>query len=210
MDMHEKISAFAKALDVSSEYLVSRKEDEKEVTATSKSVAAGGFVGAFLLAKPFSFVGARQHAPGFPDLPATLLAPSSPQSLSPSSGHANTLRVFPTCRRLCWRLPPRKAFVLRQGTPTRLGFSWLAGVFVGAFLPAKPLSFVRARQHAPGFLDLPAALLAPSSPQSLCPSSRHANTLLVFPTRQIPVSRQLTSDTSYNTVSLSGTNNPYI
>lgn len=118
MDMHEKISAFAKALDVSSEYLVSRKEDEKEVTATSKSVAAGGFVGAFLLAKPFSFVGARQHAPGFPDLPA--------------------------------------------------------------------------------------ALLAPSSPQSLCPSSRHANTLLIFPTRQIPVSRQLTSDTSYNTVSLLG------
>ena len=123
MDMHEKISAFAKALDVSSEYLVSRKEDEKEVTATSKSVAAGGFVGAFLLAKPFSFVGARQHAPGFPDLPATLLAPSSPQSLSPSSGHANTLRVFPTCRRLCWRLPPRKAFLLRRGTPTRSGFS---------------------------------------------------------------------------------------
>ena len=70
MDMHEKISAFAKALDVSSEYLVSRKEDEKEVTATSKSVAAGGFVGAFLPAKPFSFVEARQHAPGFLDLPA--------------------------------------------------------------------------------------------------------------------------------------------
>lgn len=67
MDMHEKISAFAKALDVSSEYLVSRKEDEKEVTATSKSVAAGGFVGALLPAKPLSFVKARQHAPGFPN-----------------------------------------------------------------------------------------------------------------------------------------------
>ena len=122
------------------------------------------------------FVGSRQHAPAFSNLPASLLAPTSPQSLCPSSSHANTPRLFPTCRRLCWRRPLRKAFVLRRATPTRPGFSRPAGVFVGADLSAKPLSFVEPRQHAPAFPDLPAPMLASTFPQSLCPSSSHANT----------------------------------
>ena len=137
---------------------------------------AGAHVGVALLAKPLSFVEPRQHAPAFPDLPAPMLAPTSPQSLCPSSSHANTPRLFPTCRRLCWRRPLRKAFVLRRATPTRPGFFQSAGVFVGADLSAKPLSFVGSRQHAPAFSGLPASLLAPISPQSLCPSLSHANT----------------------------------
>ena len=84
--------------------------------------------------------------------------------------------LFPVCRRPCWRRPLRKAFVLRRATPTRPGFSRPAGVFVGADLSAKPLPFVGSRQHAPAFSGLPASLLAPISPQSLCPSLSHANT----------------------------------
>lgn len=93
------------------------------------------------------FVGSRQHAPAFSNLPASLLAPTSPQSLCPSSSHANTPRLFPTCRRPCWRL-----------------------------VPARPYHFVRPRQHALGFSNLPAYLLASTFPQSLCPSSSHAET----------------------------------
>ena len=119
------------------------------------------------------FVGSRQHAPAFSGLPVPMLASPSSQSLYPSSSHANTPRLFPTCRRPCWRRPPRKAFVLRRATPTRPGFSRPAGVFVGADLSAKPLSFVEPRQHAPAFPDLPASLLALTSSQSLCPSLSH-------------------------------------
>ena len=81
----------------------------------------------------------------------SMLAPTSPQSLYPSSWHANTLRIFPACRHLCWRRPPRKAFILCRGTPTCSGFS-----------------------------GLPASLLAPTSPQSLYPPSWHANMLRIF------------------------------
>ena len=122
------------------------------------------------------FVGSRQHAPAFSGLPAPMLAPCSPQGLITSSGHANTPWVFPICRRLCWRRPPRKALILRRTAPTRPGFFQSAGVFVGVDLPAKPLPFVGSRQHAPAFSGLPASLLAPISPQSLCPSLSHANT----------------------------------
>ena len=52
---------------------------------------------------------------------------------------------------------------------------------VGVDLPAKPLSFVGPRQHGPDFLCLPAPLLAPCSPQSLCPSPSHANTARILP-----------------------------
>ena len=93
-----------------------------------------------------------------------------------SSVHANTPRLFPVCRGPCWRRPPRKALILRRTAPTRSGFFQSAGVFVGADLSAKPLSFVEPRQHAPAFPDLPAPMLAPISPQSLCPSLSHANT----------------------------------
>jgi len=86
----------------------------------------------------------------------SMLAPTSPQSLYPSSWHANTLRIFPAWRHLCWRRPPRKAFILCRGTPTCSGFFRPDGIFVGADLSAKPLSFVVARQHAQDFSGLPA------------------------------------------------------
>jgi len=97
----------------------------------------GALVGAFFPAKPYSFVEPRQHGPVFHGLPAPLLAPSSPQSLIPSLSHANMVRFFTVCRRPCWRLLPRKALFLRQGTPTWSGFSRPAGALVGAFFPAK-------------------------------------------------------------------------
>ena len=108
-------------------------------------------VGVDLPAKPLSFVGPRQHGPDFLCLPAPLLAPCSPQSLCPSPSHANTARILPFSRRLCWRLVPRKAFIFRRVAPT-----W------------------------PGFPGFPAPLLAPCSPQSLCTSSGHANTARIF------------------------------
>ena len=52
---------------------------------------------------------------------------------------------------------------------------------VGVDLPAKPLSSVEARQHGKVFFGLPASLLASTSPQNLCPPSRHANMLKFFP-----------------------------
>ena len=109
--------------------------------------SAGVFVGADLSAKPLSFVEPRQHAPAFPDLPAPMLASTFPQSLCPSSSHANTPQLFPVCRCPCWRRPSRKAFALRRFTPTRPGFSRPAGANVGVALIAKPLSFVEPRQH---------------------------------------------------------------
>ena len=108
---------------------------------------AGAHVGVDLLAKTLSFAELRQHALGFSNLPASLLAPTSPQSLYPSSSCANTPRLFPVCRCTCWRRPSRKAFALRRATPTRPGFSRPAGAHVGVDLPAKPLPFVESRQH---------------------------------------------------------------
>ena len=99
-----------------------------------------------------------------------------------SSVHANTPRLFPVCRGPCWRRPPRKALILRRTAPTRTGFFRFAGAHVGVDLPAKPLPFVGSRQHAPAFSGLPVPMLAPTSPQSLCPSSSHANTPRLFPT----------------------------
>ena len=103
---------------------------------------AGAHVGVALLAKPLSFAELRQHAPAFSGLPVPVLASTSSQSPYPSPNRANTPWVFPICRRLCWRRPLRKAFVLRRATPTRPGFSRPAGVFVGVDLLAKPLPFV--------------------------------------------------------------------
>ena len=114
------------------------------------------------------------------------LASTSPQSLCPSLGHANTVRIFSACRRPCWRLVPRKAFVLRRATPTRPGFSRLPGALVGALFPASPYSSVGTRQHGPNSPGLPAPLLAPCSPQSLCPSSGHANMVRIFPACRRP------------------------
>lgn len=119
------------------------------------------------------FVGSRQHAPAFSGLPVPMLASPSSQSLYPLPNHANMVRISQVCRCPCWRRPSRKAFALRRVTPTRPGFFQSVGVFVGADLSAKPLSFVEPRQHAPAFPDLPASLLALTSSQSLCPSLSH-------------------------------------
>ena len=144
--------------------------------------SAGVFVGVALPAKPLPFVESRQHAPAFSGLPVPMLASTFPQSLCSSSVHANTPRLFPVCRRLCWRRPSRKAFALRRVTPTRPGFSRPAGAHVGVALPAKPLPFVESRQHAPAFSGLPVPMLASTFPQSLCSSLSHANTVRLFPT----------------------------
>ena len=109
-----------------------------------------------------------------------MLASIFPQSLCLSSGHANTPWIFQACQRLCWRRPSRKAFALRRVTPTRPGFSRPANVYVGVDLPAKPLPFVESRQHAPDFPGRPTSMLASTFPQSLCPSSSHANTPRIF------------------------------
>ena len=108
-------------------------------------------VGVELSAKPLSFVGARQHDQDFPDLPASLLASTSPQNLCLPSRRANMVKFFLVCRRHCWRRPPHKAFVLRRGAPTWLRFSRPASVIVGVDIPANPLSSVGARQHDSDF-----------------------------------------------------------
>ena len=144
--------------------------------------SAGVFVGADLSAKPLSFVEPRQHAPAFSNLPASLLASTSSQSPYPSPNRANTPWVFPICRRICRRRPSRKAFALRRFTPTRPGFFRFAGAHVGVDLPAKPLPFVGSRQRAPAFSGLQVPMVASTFPQSLCPSSVHANTPRLFPT----------------------------
>ncbi len=107
----------------------------------------GAHVGVDLPAKPLPFVESRQHAPAFSGSPASMLASTFPQSLCPSSVHANAPRLFPVCRCPCWRRPSHKAFALRRFTPTRPSFFRFAGVFVGADLSAKPLFFVEPRQH---------------------------------------------------------------
>ena len=125
---------------------------------------------------------------GFSDLPASLLASTSPQSLCLPSGHANMLRFFSARRSHCWRRHPRKAFIFRRGTPTFSGFSRPASVIVGVDFLAEPLSSVEARQHAPDFPGPPAALLASTSLQSLCLPSGHANMLRIFPACRKPLS----------------------
>ena len=120
-------------------------------TCSGFSRAAPGRVGAFLSAKPYFFAESRQHGPDFPGFPAAVLAPSSLRSLISSPGHANMLRFFPGGPRPRWRLPFCEALFLRRVTPTWPGFSRLPGALVGAFLPAKPYSFARPRQHAPVF-----------------------------------------------------------
>ena len=52
---------------------------------------------------------------------------------------------------------------------------------VGAWLPAKPYSTVRPRQHRRRFPGAGPTKLAPGSSQSLCLPSGHANTGAVFP-----------------------------
>ena len=121
--------------------------------------SAGAFVGVALPAKPFTFIGPRQPGPDFPGPSAPLLASPSLQSLLPSSGHANLVRIFPVRRRLCWRRPPCKAFYIRRATPTWPGFSRPAGASVGVALPAKPFTSVGPRQPGPAEPSVPRASL---------------------------------------------------
>ena len=120
----------------------------------------------------------------------SMLASIFPQSLCLPPGYANTPRIFKAGQRLCWRRPPRKSFALRRVTPTRPGFSRSVNVHVGVDLPAKPLPFVESRQHAPDFPGRPTSMLASTSPQSLCPSSSHANTPRIFKAGQRPCWRR--------------------
>ena len=164
----------------------------RQVTPTPSGFSrlTGAHVGAVLPAKPLSSVRSRQHRPDFPGLSAPMLAPSSLQSFISSPGHANAVRIFPAHRCSCWRRPPRKALFLRRVTPTPSGFSRLTGAHVGAVLPQKPLSSARSRQHRPDFPGSPAPMLVPSSLQNLCPPSRHANTVRIFPAHRRPCWRR--------------------
>ena len=144
------------------------------------SRAGAAFVGVPLPAVPYSFASPRQHGPTFPGRAPPLLASPSPLRLIPSWRHANTVRLFPGERRLCWRLPPREALFLRRATPTQADFSRAGAAFVGVPLPAAPYSFVALRQHGPTFPGRAPPLLASPSPRSLISSSRHANTVRLF------------------------------
>ena len=110
-----------------------------------------------------------------------MLASHSPLRLISSSGHANTVRLFPGGRCLCWRPTPRCALFLRRVTPTRSHFSRADVAFVCAALPATPYSSVRPRQHDRKFPGRTPPLLASPSPLRLVSSPRHANTVRFFP-----------------------------
>ena len=155
----------------------------RRVTPTRShfSRADAAFVGVSLPAAPYFFVGSRQRGPTFPGRTFPLLAPPSPLCLIPPSGHANTARLFPGARHLCWRRAPRCALFLRRVTPTRPGFSRANTAFIGVPLPAAPYSSASPRQHGPTFPGRPPPLLAPPSPLHLIPSPRHANTIRILP-----------------------------
>ena len=145
------------------------------------SRADAAFVGAALPAAPCFFASPRQHGPDSPGRTSPLLAPPFPLRLVSSPRHANTTRILPGGRRLCWRRPPRCALFLRRATPTRSHFSRADVAFVGAALPAAPYPFASPRQHHPDFPGRTPPLLAPPSPLRLIPSPRHANTVRKFP-----------------------------
>ena len=136
---------------------------------------ADAHVGVGLPAKPLSFATPRQQGPDFPRRRSSMLASASRQSLCPSSRHANRARIFRAGGCPCWRRPPRKAFVFRHATPTGPGFPAPAAAHVGVGFPEKPLSYVSPRQHRCLFIVARRLMLALASPQSLCPSPRHAN-----------------------------------
>ena len=143
-------------------------------------------VGALLLASPCAFVRPRQQRRRYPSARPSLLAPCFPQTLAPSSGHANIGAVIPVRGLPCWRLASRKPLRIRQATPTEAPFPRRAGFPVGALLPASPCAFVRPRQQRRRFPSARSSMLAPCSPQALAPSSGHANRDAVSPARGLP------------------------
>ena len=134
------------------------------------------FVCAALPATPCFSIGPRQHDRKFPGRTSPLLAPPYPLRLIPSPRHANTIRIFPGGRRLCWRRPPLYALFLRRATPTPFDFSRADTAFVGVPLPAAPYFFASPRQHDPDSPGRTSPLLAPPSPLCLILPSGHANT----------------------------------
>ena len=86
------------------------------------------FVCAALPATPCFFVGPRQRGPTFPGRTPPSLASPSPLRLISSPRHANTIRILPGGRRLCWRPPTRCALFLRLATLTRPEISRHVGV----------------------------------------------------------------------------------
>ncbi len=92
-------------------------------------------VGAWLLAKPLSSVGSRQHRRRFSGASPAKLAPGSSQSLCLPSGHANTSAAYSARGRSCWRLTPREAIFHRRATPTPAPFSRRGADQVGALAP---------------------------------------------------------------------------
>ena len=90
-------------------------------TRSDFSRAGAAFVGVPLPAKPYFFVTPRQHGPTFPGRTPPSLASPSPLRLISSPCHANTIRILPGRRRLCWRPPTRCALFFRQATPTPAG-----------------------------------------------------------------------------------------
>ena len=94
--------------------------DFRQVTPTPAPFSRRelGQVGAWLLAKPLTSVGSRQHRRRFPGAGPAKLASGSSQSLCLPSGHANTGAVFPAWGRPSWRLAPREAIFHRRATPT--------------------------------------------------------------------------------------------
>ena len=159
-------------------------------TSSAFSRAAGAHVGVALPAEPLSSVERRQQGLPFPALPEPMLASPCRQSLNASSSHANKARPFPRCRHPCWRRPAGKAFVFRRATPTRSALSRATGAHVGVALPAKPLFSVGQRQQDLPFPALPAPMLASPCPQSLNPSSGHANKARPFPRCRRPCWRR--------------------
>ena len=110
-----------------------------------------------------------------------MFAPPYPLRLVSSPRHANTTRILPGGRRLCWRPPPRYALFLRRATPTPSDFSRPDAAFVGAALPATPYFSVGPRQRSPTFHGRTSPLFAPPSPLRLIPPSGHANTTRILP-----------------------------
>ena len=90
-------------------------------TRSHFSRADAAFVGAALPATPCFSIGSRQRGPTFLGRTPPSLASPSPLRLISSPRHANTTRILPGGRRLCWRRPHRCALFFRQATPTPAG-----------------------------------------------------------------------------------------
>ena len=91
-------------------------------TRSHFSRADVAFVCVPIPAAPYSSASPRQHRLDFPGRTPPSLASPSPLRLISSPRHANTIRIFPGRRHLCWRPPTRCALFLRLATPTPSGF----------------------------------------------------------------------------------------